>query len=126
MKSQSDPENLEKLVNSQLDAANNLLPKNVNEDICQARVRAITQAKFDSQVSSVFFNKLSKMLERKLVVAGAPLILAVLILVNYKQSDTMPMLPAGVFSTELPSEDLAMLEDLEFASWLAEQQEVFH
>jgi hypothetical protein len=48
----------------------------------------------------------------------------VVVLVSYKQTPLIPVLPAELLTLDVPLEDLTLLEDLEFADWLAEQQEV--
>ena len=46
---------------------------------------------------------------------------AMLVLVSYTSQEAIPVLPVDLAYEEVPTEDLALLEDLEFASWLAEQ-----
>lgn len=133
MKSSFDPKNLEKQINSHLDKANDTLSENVQNDIRQARVRAVAQAKLKVNtlqhpttrhiISSI---NLQHIFTKKVIFTATPIALTLLVLVNYTPSRTIPALPEGFYSVDVPMEDLAMLEDLEFVDWLAEQQEVLH
>ncbi|WP_293751107.1 hypothetical protein [uncultured Paraglaciecola sp.] len=133
MKSLFDPKHLEKQINSHLDKANEALSEDIQNDIHQARVMAIAQAKLkvntlsDSTARRIVSNiSLRHMFSKKVIYTTTPIALALLILVSYQPTKTIPALPMGLYSEDVPMEDLAMLEDLEFADWLAEQQEVLH
>jgi hypothetical protein len=128
-----DPKQLEKQINSHLDEANDALSEDIQNDIQQARVRAIAQAKLKANtllgstthriISSI---NLQYLFTKKMIYTATPIALVLLVLVSYKPNKTIPVLPVGLYSEDVPMEDLAMLEDLEFADWLAEQQEVLH
>jgi hypothetical protein len=133
MKSLFDPKHLEKQINSHLDNANDALSENIQNDIHQARVRAVAQAKLKANTlpNSTTRNILSSLnfwhiLTKKVIYTAAPIALTLLVLISYKPNKTIPALPMGFYSEDFPMEDLAMLEDFEFADWLAEQQEVLH
>jgi hypothetical protein len=49
-----------------------------------------------------------------------------MVLVNIGSGDKLPPLPSNLFVQDIPVEDLAMLEELEFANWLAEQKEMVY
>ena len=133
MKSLFDPKRLEKQINSHLDKANDALSEDIQNDIHKARVRAIAQAKLKANtlpysttrqiLSSI---NLQHIFTTKLIYTATPVALALLVLISYKPIKTIPALPGSFYSEDVPMEDLAMLEDLEFADWLAEQQEVLH
>ena len=113
-----------------LEHANAELSDSVLDDIAQARMNAIRAAHQQGEMSPFqrYLRATTEMLRRELLVNNlkfaAPLAVAVVVtvLVSYDQSNSIPAFPAELMSGDIPSEELAMLEDLEFASWLAEQQ----
>ena len=122
---------VEKLTHNALDAANEAMTGEVLSDIAQARMNAIRGAQ-THKPTSVLQHGLSRILEwirYDFLVnnarLAAPLAVAVVVtvLVSYNQNDTVPAIPAEFLTGDVPTEELAMLEDLEFASWLAEQQQ---
>ena len=56
---------------------------------------------------------------------GVPVAVAVMIVISvkYVTFETIPELPLAMMATEVPNEDFAMLEDLEFVTWLAENEQ---
>lgn len=122
---------VEKNIHDALEAANADMMDEVLGDIAQVRMNAIRAAQAQKPKSA-----LNKWLNRTLewgrydflvdnARVAAPLAVAVVVtlLVSYNQNDTAPVIPAEFLTGDVPTEELAMLEDLEFASWLAEQQQ---
>lgn len=131
--SQTDTQRVEKAAVEALDTADGDLSEEVLSDIAQARMKAIAAARqkkagwsrnlirsFDRTIDSVRF---SLSLDNYKVAAPLAVAVAVTVLVSYDQNNQIPALPAELLSGDVPTEELAMLEDLEFASWLAEQQQ---
>lgn len=103
-----------------LDSSNQQLPQQVRDDIRQARQQALRAARSDKATTPRGFRL------EQLAWVGAPAAVALTItmLVNYPATTELPALPADMLLAEIPTEDLALLEDLEFAQWLAQQQQV--
>jgi hypothetical protein len=118
---QSKSDSGEQKINSQLDQANAALPQSVKQDIGAARLnaqaKALALSKKRKTVRSWDFT-----LPASFTSVGVALV--VVVLVNYKQTPVIPVLPAELLTLDVPLEDLTLLEDLEFANWLAEEQEV--
>ncbi len=118
MTSASKQTQLEQQLNAQLEQANADLPESVKQDIASARMQALAQAKANQQAKGF------KATFVPATFASVGVALAVVALVSYQQPPAIPAMPAELYATDMPSEDLALLEDLEFANWLLEQQEV--
>lgn len=127
--------NLERKVIDSLERANGCLSDEVVSDIARARMNAVAAAKRQGGRTN-----LNQLIKRRLsvisdwlcsqasvgkITLAAPMAVAVIVtvLVSYNHSNPIPAIPAEIFSGEVPTEELAMLEELEFASWLAEQQQ---
>lgn len=54
----------------------------------------------------------------------AALVVVFSLYMGMPDKSTMPLLPMDMAEGGMPSEDLALLEDLEFVDWLAEQENV--
>lgn len=131
MTSQSD---LEKKVLAALDERNATLSPKVTDDIAQARMNAIRAAGAQTQKRTLqkWVNIAIDRFRQEVLVNNfkfaAPVVVAVFVavLVSYHQDDTVPMLPQELLFGEVPGEELALLQELEFASWLAQQQQEGH
>lgn len=104
-------------VNRHLDAEVDSLSSSVAKDISQARMNALRQARTEKESSWTFTNWLPSWQ------VSTPVAVAVMvaILVSYESEDQIPAIPSTMFTENIPAEDLDMLEDYEFAAWLAEQ-----
>jgi hypothetical protein len=111
----------EQQINSRLDQANAALPQSVKQDIGAARLNAQAKALALTKKKTTVHNWHFTLPATFTSVGVA---LAVVVLVSYKQTPLIPVLPAELLTLDVPLEDLTLLEDLEFADWLAEQQEV--
>ncbi|BDX05679.1 DUF3619 family protein [Planctobacterium marinum] len=131
MTSQSEQDTLNRNVNTLLDEANAKLSDEVLSDITQARLNALhtASAKRDQKnklpMPIQWWQRMQQevMTHQFRYVAPAAVAVIVAVLVSYNQSNTVPVLPEVFFTGDIPGEELALLEDLEFASWLAEQQQ---
>jgi hypothetical protein len=122
--SQSDDKKLEQHVNALLEDENQNLSVQVCSDITRARVQALNKAKDKDQKHSLIERLFSK--QSWLVAAPLALSAVLMVLVNIGSGDKLPPLPLTLFSQDIPVEDLAMLEELEFATWLAEQKDMVY
>lgn len=123
MTSKFDSKRVQQRVTQVLDEANENLSQQQLSDISQARMNALRQARAakSTNAKQVNLTWLKKHYQLAKPVAVAVLLA---VLVSYNQINTVPAIPAEMMLGEVPTEELALLEDLEFASWLAEQEQV--
>jgi len=122
-----DEDKLKQTVNEQLDNSINRLEKNTLADIVQARSAALSKLAEQAE-QSPYMPLFSRVIDRLssnqtapwLIPSAAALIIA--ISVNYLSVEAIPELPLALMAGELPTEDLALLEDLEFLTWLAKNE----
>lgn len=100
-------------VNNALDHSVNNLSENTLSDIARVRAIALNQGNVQARSNTSVVN------------IGVSVAAAVMIAisVNYVSFETIPELPLAMMATEVPSEDFAMLEELEFVTWLAENEQ---
>jgi len=126
--------NTEQEIIKQLDNSVDRLSVNQLNDIAQARVAALTKLNVHNvnpedniKQSGISWSEILKsyIVERvssiKLALPVAASI-ALVISLTYFQAESIPELPVAMMATEFPLEDFAMLEDLEFVTWLAENE----
>lgn len=112
-----------------LDASVNRLPKQATDDIYQARMKALNayQNRAKAQAGKEAGNGQSGIswFSSPFPKVALPVAAAVLVAVslNYHTTASIPELPLAMMTEELPTEDLALLEDLEFVTWLAENEQ---
>jgi hypothetical protein len=112
-------------VNNALDHSVNTLPESTLADIARVRALALNSknVRMSSQKSIVdtiiacLFNPMFKI--------GVPVAAAITIFisVNYVSVEAIPELPLAMMAANIPTEDFAMLEDLEFITWLAKNEQ---
>lgn len=73
-----------------------------------------TQATFINRMSSYLYSPLSGVMIAAVVLISVS--------VNYHNSESIPVIPVAMLNVEVPNEDFALLEDLEFVTWLAENE----
>lgn len=124
--SKFETNNLENQINTVLDDVNAELTSQQCDDISQARIQAIKLAKVRNTFDFSVLSFMQSMLQKQHMMVATPLAFSALLIffVSFNTSDTLPHLPTNFFSDDVPMEDLTMLEELEFANWLAEQQEM--
>ena len=124
MTSKFDDQALQQKINAELDSANAQLSDSVMSDIAMARQRALSQAARAGEKSPANLG-LSRWFENRTLQVAVPAAFAVaaVMLVSYQSNEVVPMLPAEFLTADVPMEDLSLLEDLEFASWLAQQEQ---
>ena len=114
-------------VNDALDNSVNNLSENTLSDIARVRMLALNQSKTQARSKKSLFElgltwlAISKVNIGISVAAATAVIIA--ISVSYVSYQTIPELPLVMMATDVPNEDFAMLEDLEFVTWLAENEQ---
>lgn len=122
--SEFNDDSVNKWANTHLDNANASLPQHIKDDVARARQAALQQAR---QAPASSLSTWDKVRERftpvTLMQVSVPVAVAVMVtmLVSYSSDEHIPALPVQLLTENVPAEDLDMLEELEFATWLAEQ-----
>lgn len=117
MTSKSNKTDIESLANSALDSANEQLSDEVRQSLAQARKRAVQRVPGNYPE-----DQLNHWFPSFRILAPVTFALGLVLLISYPSKDEIPVLPQGMFAEDIPTVDAAILEDLEFAIWLAEQQ----
>jgi len=120
----SEQYNVEKPINEALDkSVEHLSPVTLSE-ITQARELALKHLNERKKKESLI-DTVKARLTMPAVMMGVPAALAVIITISVKYTalEHIPELPLAMMITEVPNEDFAMLEDLEFVTWLAENEQ---
>lgn len=111
------------------DEVEHQLPSHVINDITQARKMALSKAQ-PKGFSHVTMRTITDLLQVRFIMPAA-IAATVMILVNYSGTHSnypaievtkIPAMPASVLDESIPQEDLLLLQDIEFASWLALQE----
>jgi len=135
MKSPSKYENEDKIkvlhnesvqsVNDALDHSVSNLAENTLSDIARVRALALNQSNAQVAAKKSVVDTCVTWLLNPMINIGVPVAVAVIIAVSvkYVSFETIPELPLAMMATEVPNEDFAMLEDLEFVTWLAENEQ---
>lgn len=125
LKSETD---INQAVHEALDEENHALPPEVKHDLQNARLKALAQLRKPVETRQSWFDKIGFEFKSAFYWTTAPVAvaIAVVILLSYQSIDTLPVFPADMLTAQVPQEDLALLEDLEFADWLSQQQEVLN
>ena len=120
---ESKQEQLEQFFNQALDQTVNQLDDVKCADIAQVRKTALQQLHKKTVANSPVDN-LKSWLINPLVNVGVPVAAALMIAISMKYAtmNTIPELPLAMMASDIPNEDFAMLEDLEFVAWLAENE----
>ena len=129
--SRTETKDVEKQVIGVLEQTNSRLSDEVLSDITQTRLVAMQKAQETTPKPCYirYMQEAYDWLRYDLFVhnykMAAPVAVAVVVtvLVSYTKDNSVPVLPLELLSGDVPTEELAMLEDLEFANWLAEQQQ---
>lgn len=107
-----------------LDASVTNMPEQKKADIASARMTALKvlrQKQAEPQKLS-YVEQVTNWITQPFSKVAFPVAAAVLVAVslNYQTAEPIPQLPLAMMNEEVPTEDLTMLEDLEFVTWLAE------
>ena len=109
---------IEDRVIEQLEQANQSLPDRVKADIAYTRRKAILQAQQESNGK----NRSGSSFPTLTWATPAALAALVTLYVSYSPTQ-IPELPAELLDEEIPAVNVALLQDLDFANWLAEQDD---
>ncbi|MFT4925046.1 MAG: hypothetical protein ACI8WB_001136 [Phenylobacterium sp.] len=129
MKSPSDQNNsIEQQVNAALDQSVNGLSVKTQMDIARVRNQALALAANPVKAPSMFkllATGIGQIADKAFPKVAIPMAAAVLIgvAVNYNSVEQVPELPLAMLTSEIPAEALTLLEDLEFVTWLAENEQ---
>jgi hypothetical protein len=131
-KNQPQNDNLVKHVIDNLDHLNSNLSQQAIADIAQVRHKALLLAeeKQQQKTKQTLWQQFAFVIDASLPKLALPIgavgISAALLLtlsVNYFSKPTIPEIPLAMASVDMPSEDLTLLAQLEFISWLAEHEQ---
>jgi len=117
MKSKFEDDAIQQTVVETLERSTETLDNGIKHDIAMARQRALHQA-----LKREAKRKQGLWLLKKQYAFPSVFAVALLALVLYQKEEPIPALPKDVATAQLPLEDIYLLEDLEFATWLATQE----
>ena len=124
----AENQQLAQWISKQLDESNENLSEQQLSNIAQARNKALRLLNEKSQLSGDdkrHGSWLKQILTFRALAYAAPAVfLAITVtMLSLNQESVIQTLPIELVNAEMPVEDLAMLEDLEFATWLAENSQ---
>ena len=114
---------VEHQVNAALDDVVNNMPQQTRDDIYLARQAALRVMRSSTgQTSKVA--KLGLLIRSPFSKVAMPVAAAMMIALSleYASVEPVPVLPVEMMTQDVPTEDLSLLEDLEFVTWLAENE----
>jgi hypothetical protein len=126
--------NVEQAVNTALDQSVHNLSDKALGDIYKARHAALNALKTQNagqsrqtkkDITAQFMQMAMQMAMQPFPRIALPVAAAVLIAItlNVETSDPLPAIPLALVTEDVPTEDLALLEDLKFVTWLAENEQ---
>ena len=130
--------NVEQAVNAALDQSVHNLSDKALGDIYKARHAALnalktqnagqsrqTKKDITAQFMQMVMQMAMQMAMQPFPRIALPVAAAVLIAItlNVETSDPLPAIPLALVTEDVPTEDLALLEDLKFVTWLAENEQ---
>jgi len=112
-------------VNNALNHSVNSLTKETLADIASVRTQALKNNDVKGNFKDLLISSFAKYLGSPKIHIGVPVAGAIIIgiSVKYARVEAIPELPIAMMVANLPTEDFAMLEDLEFVTWLAENEQ---
>jgi hypothetical protein len=125
MKSPSNQsDSVETLVTSALDQSVDNLSDKALSDIAQAR-HAAMNALYNKKQKLTVAEQMTQWVKQPFPRVAFPVAAAVVIAVslNYSFVDSVPAIPLAMMTEDVPTEDLTLLEDLEFVTWLAQNEQ---
>lgn len=123
MNKHSDFQEEVKPVNQLLDKSCTHMPMKVQQDITQARQRALRKAAWQKNKRAERPNTPFNSAKWTNFSVAASMVVAVvsLVLVSYRPAEEIPILPQEMVELDIPLDDLPLLQELEFADWLVQQ-----
>lgn len=111
-------------VTTALDSSVNNLSEHARDDIFKARqvaLRAMHNPADKVSISSQLRHLMAQPLPR--AATGVACAALIALSFNYGSVESVPVLPVAMLSEDVPTEALSLLEDLEFVTWLAENEQ---
>jgi hypothetical protein len=112
---------IEQVSRDALDHAVANMPDKTLMELAQIRHIALRTAR-SSDIQTTFINRMSSYLYSPLSGVMITAVVLISVSVNYHNSESIPVIPVAMLNIEVPNEDFALLEDLEFVTWLAENE----
>ena len=135
MKSPSKDDNEDKIkstgtesmqsVNNALDHSVDSLPESTLADLARVRAVALNSNNIQSSSHKSIVDTFIACLFNPMIKIGVPVAAVIMISlsVKYASVEVIPELPLAMMAADVPTEDFAMLEDLEFVTWLAKNEQ---
>jgi len=113
-----------KVMNQTLDASVNNLSEKIVSDLEKARNTALMQSSRGRDKTS-FFTLLEMIFNNMIFKVSAPIAVVVLIslTMTHQPTSMVPQIPLAMLNAQVPTENLMLLEELEFITWLAENEQ---
>jgi hypothetical protein len=113
-----------KVMNQALDASVNNLSEKIVSDIDKARSEALMQSAVPRDKTSLL-TLLEMIFNNMMFKVSAPIAAVVLIslTMTHQPTSIVPQIPLAMVSAQVPTEDFMLLEELEFITWLAENEQ---
>lgn len=112
-------------VNNALNHSANTLTESTLSDIARIRAIALNSNNLEMRLKKSVFDTFIAWLFNPMINIGVPVAAAIMIAISvkYVSVEAIPELPLEMVAANVPTEDFSMLEDLEFVTWLAENEQ---
>lgn len=112
-------------VNNALNHSANTLTESTLSDIARIRAIALNSNNLEMRSKKSVFDTFIAWLFNPMINIGVPVAAAIMIAISvkYVSVEAIPELPLEMVAANVPTEDFSMLEDLEFVTWLAENEQ---
>lgn len=117
------------LMNAALTSSVETLPEQTTAGIAQARKVALARlqptATNSLSAQRLLPTAIHNLLTAPWVKVGVPMALVVLVTISFEpfKAELIPALPSGLIELDMPNENLALLEELDFVTWLAQNEQ---
>ncbi len=121
--SDNDSGHVEQRINQALDHSVEQLPQTTKDSLYKARLTALSAMHNKAKPKNLSW-QIRQLIAHPLPKVAVPVTAALLVALSWQYGtvESVPQLPIAMMSEDMPSEDLALLEDLEFVTWLAQEQ----
>ncbi len=112
-------------INNALNHSVNTLPESTLADLARVRALALNSKNVQMSSQNSILDTIIAWLFNPMFKIGIPVAAAITIFisVNYVSVEAIPELPLAMMAADIPTEDFAMLEDLEFITWLTKNEQ---
>ncbi|PCI61714.1 MAG: hypothetical protein COB35_05700 [Gammaproteobacteria bacterium] len=124
---------IDKIVTNTVSALNNLngeMSVQTQDDIAAIRNKSLQRLKQKKAqqnnrhwLTSIDFSLPTLVSSKLMLPMGLAASLIIGLLINRDSSQVIPEIPLAMITTDMPSEDITMLENLAFVTWLAEHEQ---